>query len=52
MNGKQTVDYRVLRSIMTEIRAPSAMMIEATGSEPDPLIIRDVIFNEPFRRRI
>jgi hypothetical protein len=50
MNRGQTVDYRVTPIYGGRDPRPFAMMIEATGSGPNPLIIRDVIFNEPFRR--
>ncbi|MFI5484236.1 ricin-type beta-trefoil lectin domain protein [Micromonospora echinaurantiaca] len=50
MNKGQTVDYRVTPIYGGRDPRPFALMIEAVGSGPDPLIIRDVIFNEPFRR--
>ncbi|QGN49764.1 hypothetical protein GKC29_24995 [Micromonospora sp. WMMC415] len=50
MNKGQTVDYRVIPIYGGRDPRPFALMIEAIGSGPNPLIMRDVIFNEPFRR--
>ena len=49
MNG-QAVDYRVTPVYGGQDPRPFAMLIEAIGNGPDPLIIRDFILNEPFRR--